>query len=294
MSADRNAVDLGAEREIDLRKWRDALVARWWIVGAGLAAGIVVGALYGLSGGSTFTASALIAPGQAFNPSGNTQVQTYLTSQSAINAIATSNTTLEEAANKAGIGVGQLRGHVSTSAIDQNTGTASSTTTRNAVLVQITVQLPKKKKAEDAANAIALIVKQTTTSKYVKQSITIIANRITGFIKRQASLQKRLNSLTAALGQQNLDLNEKLLLTIQADQAQATFNQTQDALLTAQQQQILSQQIETTQIIQAARGQKTTARSRRNSVVVGALIGILLGAIVATYVGLRGPRPAAV
>ena len=32
MSADPMATDPGAEREIDLRAWWDALLSRWWIV----------------------------------------------------------------------------------------------------------------------------------------------------------------------------------------------------------------------------------------------------------------------
>jgi capsular polysaccharide biosynthesis protein len=293
MSGDRPAGDPGAEREIDLRKWRDALFARWWVAAAGLVAGVVVGALYSLSGGSTFNASALIAPGQAFNPSGNTQVQTYLTSQAAINKIATSNLTLEQAANKAGIGVGQLRGHVTTSAIDQNTGAATATTTRNAVLIEVTVQLPKKKKAEDAANAIVEIIQKTTTSTYVTQSIAIIQSEITNFKRRLVTEKKRLDATNAALAQPNLTLDQNLLLADDADTAVANYDQTQQALLTTNQQLILAQEVETTQIIQRAAGSKTTARSRRNSVAVGALIGLILGAIVAMYIGLRGVRPAA-
>src|SRR6516165_5224046 len=84
MSGDKPAADLEAEREIDLRSWLDALRSRWWIAVAGLVIGAVIGGVYSLSGGSTYVATAFIAPGQAFNPSGNSPVLTYLTSQAAI------------------------------------------------------------------------------------------------------------------------------------------------------------------------------------------------------------------
>ena len=42
---------------------------------------------------------------------------------------------------------------------------------RDAVLVELTVRQPKAKRAEDAANALAQVIKATTTSFYVKQSI---------------------------------------------------------------------------------------------------------------------------
>ena len=294
MSANRAATDLGVEREIDLRKWRDALLSRWWLALAGLVAGVIVGALYGLSGGSSYQAIALIAPGQAFNPTGSSAVQTYLTSQTAINTLATSNTTLNEVAAKIGVSVNQLRGHVTVAAVNENSDTATATaTTGRAVLVEIDVQLSKRKEAQDAANEIAVIVQRTTTSPYVRQSIKIIANRLAGYAARLVTLKQRIDYLNKTLAEPGLSLDAKLLLAIQVDQSEATSNQTQDAQLTAQQQQILSQQIEQTQILQKATAEKTVARSRRNAVLVAALIGLILGAIVSTYLGLRRPRPAA-
>ena len=45
--------DPGAEREVDLARWRRALVALWWIPIAGLVAGAIVGVLYSFRGGSS-------------------------------------------------------------------------------------------------------------------------------------------------------------------------------------------------------------------------------------------------
>ncbi len=205
--------------------------------------------------------------------------------------IATSTSTLEEAANRAGIGIGQLRGHVSTAGVDLNTGSpTSASTNRNAVLVQITVQLPKKKKAEDAANAIAQIVKQTTTSKYVTASIGIINNQIANFTRRLKTERARIDAINKALAQPNLSLDQSLLLQNASDTALANYQQTQQTLLTTQQALYQANQVEQTLIIQAARGSKQVARSRRNSVLIGAVIGLLIGAIIATILGLRAAR----
>jgi len=102
--------------------------------------------------------------------------------------------------------------------------------------------------------------------------------------------QARVNALTTAAKQPGLSLDQQLLLAIQLDQAQATLGQTINSLETTRQQQLLAQQVEQTQIIQNAKAEKTTARSRRNSVVVGAVIGLLIGAIVAIVAGLRARR----
>src|SRR6201987_415251 len=98
MTAEKPGADLDAEREIDLRSWLDALRSRWWIAVAGLVVGAVIGGVYSLSGGSPRNATAFIAPGQAFNPSGNSPVLTYPTSQAAINKLATSAAAVEYAA----------------------------------------------------------------------------------------------------------------------------------------------------------------------------------------------------
>jgi len=291
MSTDRPAADLEAEREIDLRSWLDALRSRWWIAVAGFVIGAVIGGVYSLSGGSTYVATAFIAPGQAFNPSGSSPVLTYLTSQAAINKLATSAAAVEYAAARSGVPLGKLRGNVSTSAVNQQTGAnQSSTTQRNAVLVAIQVQLDKKTKAERAAQAIAKYIQTETTSGYVKHSIEIYDTLIKNLTQRQVTSQARVNALTTAAKQPGLSLDQQLLLAIQLDQAQATLGQTINSLETTRQQQLLAQQVEQTQIIQNAKAEKTTARSRRNSVVVGAVIGLLIGAIVAIVAGLRALR----
>jgi len=291
MSTDRPAADLEAEREIDLRSWLDALRSRWWIAVAGFVIGAVIGGVYSLSGGSTYVATAFIAPGQAFNPSGSSPVLTYLTSQAAINKLATSAAAVEYAAARSGVPLGKLRGNVSTSAVNQQTGAnQSSTTQRNAVLVAIQVQLDKKTKAERAAQAIAKYIQTETTSGYVKHSIEIYDTLIKNLTQREVTSQARVNALTTAAKQPGLSLDQQLLLAIQLDQAQATLGQTINSLETTRQQQLLAQQVEQTQIIQNAKAEKTTARSRRNSVVVGAVIGLLIGAIVAIVAGLRARR----
>src|SRR5215212_6464056 len=108
MTAIPPAADLEAEREIDLGRLRDAALAQWWVIVAGVVGGIVLGALYSVSGGSVYEATARIAPGQAFNPGGSSPVLTYLTNPVAINEIATSETTLREAARKAALTVARL------------------------------------------------------------------------------------------------------------------------------------------------------------------------------------------
>jgi uncharacterized protein involved in exopolysaccharide biosynthesis len=297
MTGDQGAADVGGEREIDLRNWWRALLSRWWIVAIGVVAGIVVGGLYSLSGGSSYTASSLIAPGTAFNPSGSTPVLTYLTSEAALNKLANETATIDQAATIAKMNPNNLRGHISVSAVNLNSpGSTSSTSSRNAVLVELTVRQPRAKRAEDAANALAQVIKLKTTSRYVKQSIAAYATQIAFFKKREATLNAKIATLNAALSSPSglaLSPLDRLVLAQSLDTAEATLGATQNSETTTQQQLTLAQAVETTQIIQMAKASKTTARSRRNSVLFGALIGLLIGAIVALIVGLRASRPVA-
>src|SRR5579862_6775211 len=133
MTAVRPATDLDAEREVDLSRWWTALVARWWIVAAGLVVGAVIGGIISLSGGSVWQASVLLSPAQAFSPSG-APVLNYNSSPRGINDLVTSEATLAEVAAAAHVPVSQLRGNVTTSSIA--TG-AASTAARGAVLIKI-------------------------------------------------------------------------------------------------------------------------------------------------------------
>src|SRR5579884_1972384 len=128
-----STADLGAEREIDLSRWKQAAVERWWVV---------VGGLVALSGGSVYEASALVAPGQAFSANGS-PVLTYQSSPRGIQAIVTGESAIERAAAAAHMPVSELRGHVTTSTV--STGASASTAARGSNLIQITVQAQKKK-----------------------------------------------------------------------------------------------------------------------------------------------------
>lgn len=278
--------DLGAEREIDLARWRQALVRRWWIVAGGLLAGIIVGAVVSLSGGSVYQASVLLAPGQAFSPNG-APILNYYSSPRGISELVGSERALKEAARAAGIGVGALRGHVSTQSISTGAGTAAS---RGATLIKITAQLHKQKNAEAAADALRAYVIRETKSPYVEKSVDVVRKAIAGYESQLEALERRIVVLNAAIPT-TTDPLTRIILVGQADQAalrQATFS---NNLATAQQQLALVESIQYAQPIGgSAVAVKTTARSRRNSILVGALIGLILGSITAIVADPRLPR----
>ncbi|HWB22127.1 MAG TPA: hypothetical protein VG652_04510 [Gaiellaceae bacterium] len=275
--------DPGAERDVDLARWRGALARRWWIVAAGAVAGIVVGGLFSLSGGSVYEASALLAPSQAFSPNGS-PVLSYTSSPRAINVLATQDSTLAKVAAQTHVPVEQLRGHVSTATV--NTG-AGSTATRGSVLIQITVQAHKKTDAADAANALGAIIAKESTGPYVIQSIKTLQQDLKSNQAQLKSVNKEITAFNNALKSTSLNSIEELLLTQQADNALLRAGNLNDKIEAQTQQLTLTQNIELAQIISPAAAVKTTARSRRNSILVGLLIGLIVGGIAAIVADTR-------
>jgi capsular polysaccharide biosynthesis protein len=278
--------DAGAEREIDLGRWKQAIVDRWWIVAVGVVAGIVAGALFSLSGGNVWEASVLVAPGQPFTPSGS-PVLSYQSSPRSIEVLVTSESALKRAAAAAHVPVAKIRGHVSTQSVSTGLGSAAS---RGANLIRVTAQLSKPKHAEDVANALGNIVIADTTSPYVKKSIATYQSKESRYNAQLTSLTRVIDSYNNALSTRHLGFLAKLIMVNQLDAAIARQGTLNDKLAATDQQLTLVQNVEIAQLIEHASAVRTTARSRRNSVLVGALIGLVAGLIAAVVVDLRARR----
>jgi uncharacterized protein involved in exopolysaccharide biosynthesis len=63
--------DLDAEREVDVGRYADALVARWWLPVLGMLVGVAIGYLLSLGGVEVYRAEATVFVGAPFAPGGN-------------------------------------------------------------------------------------------------------------------------------------------------------------------------------------------------------------------------------
>ena len=77
------------------------------------------------------------------------------------------------------------------------------------------------------------------------------------------------------------------MIVSQEDNAEARLGNLIAQQETLQQQLAFATQVESAKIIVPARSVKASAHSRRSSLLVGALIGLILGAIVAIVVDAR-------
>ena len=272
--------DFDAEREVDLVRWRRAVVAWWWLPVAGLVVGAIVGALYSLSGASVYKASALISLGQPVSP-GGVIISSYSTNPRAIAQITSSASAQNRAAREAHMHPSALRGHVSLATV----GTVpSSAGARSTPLISLTVQ------GSAPLNALANIVVQKTTAPYIGVKIRTFRTTLASVDRQLVSINTRLRALTRALAILHLRPLDELVLVSEEDNAEARQGNLiaqQEAL---QQQLAFATNVESAKVVEPAVAVKSTARSRRNSILVGALIGLILGAIAAIVVDTRAPR----
>lgn len=269
---------LDAEREVDLARWRRAVVALWWLPVAGLVLGAIVGVLYSFRGGTNYKATSLISLGQPVSP-GGALVNGFGTNPRAVSQIVSGAKVQEGAANQADMRASALRGHVSVAQVGTATGAGA---TRATPLISLTVTGAHGKNVAAAANALAETVVKKTTAPYV-------GLKITTFEKTLKSVNIQLDVVKAELGTvqralkaaKNLDPFQQLVIVSQEDNAETRLGNLIAQQETLQQQLAFAKTVESAEIVEKAAAVKASAHSRKSSLVVGALIGLILGAILA-------------
>jgi hypothetical protein len=255
------APDPDAEREIDLRSYLSTLMLRWWLPAAGLVGGVVIGFLVSLGGNQVWTANTTVYLGQPLSPTGSVQIQSDATNPSEVGVIIHSEGVLRRAARAAGMPVSKLRGHVSSRPVS-----GALTKLGQTPFVQITVTGAAPRHVQVAANTLARIV--------VASSSTYANKLIQSWQEQVSTYTQSLKTIDDQLAKGSLSATDKLLGSIQRAQIA-------DQLTTAKQQLAVAQEVELGKQKTFAVATKTTAKSRRNTVIVAALLGLLLGIFAA-------------
>jgi uncharacterized protein involved in exopolysaccharide biosynthesis len=269
--------ELDAEREVDLARWRRAVVSLWWIPIAGLVIGAILGVLFSLRGGSNYKATALISLGQPVSP-GGAVISSFGTNPRAVSQITSSASAQAETEKKAGMRSGALRGHVSIAQVGSVTGAGAA---RAPPLISLTVTGPAPTKVEDAANALATLVVDRTTAPYVGTKIATYESVLKTTNKQLASITTRLAVLDQAMAKSNLAPIDQLVLVSQVDNAEQRQGNLLDQQATTNQQLAFAKEVESAKVITTAKSEKASAHSKPSSLLIGAFIGLLIGAIVA-------------
>ena len=149
-------------------------------------------------------------------------------------------------------------------------------------LVNIVVTGKRPAKIARAANALGRIVVDQVSGGYVKTKIKNLQTNIAADKTELDSINTRITSLQAEVQNNNgLSTVERLLFANQIGLAVQEQRQVVSDLSNNQQLLALAQNVEQSKLFALARATKTTARSRRNSILVGALIGLVLGILAA-------------
>jgi hypothetical protein len=267
--------DPEAEQEVDFAKYVRLLAVRWWLLAAGLVAGAVIGYLVSLGGSQVYSATATVYLGQPYTPTGGALVQNPQTNPSAVGTVVQSTSVQDTVAKGCNAKVSAFAKGISTQAI--STGSSAKTGSQINPLVKITVQAKKGKLAACAANGLAAEVVSTKhLGAYAAQKITNLKAQI-------AIDDADIKTITTAIASSSISDIYKLVLqtTLRSDQLDKTTNA---------QLLLLATGVESPKVFTRAAAHKITARSRRNTVVIAALIGLILGAIAALLWDTVVPR----
>jgi hypothetical protein len=273
------APQFDAEREVDLGRWRRAVVALWWLPVAGLVIGAIVGVLYSFRGTTNYKATALISLGQPTSP-GGALVPSFGTNPRAVSQIVSGAAFQRQAADAADMRAAALRGHVSVGTV----GSAGAGATRTTPLITLTVTGTHGKNVAIAANTLAEIVVDHTTASYVKTKIDTF-NATLKNVKLQlvgiTAQLKVINKALAAAAAKNLDPFQQLLIVAQQNNAETRQGNLIAQEETLQQQLVFANKVESAIVVEPAAAVKSAAHTKSTSLVIGALIGLILGAIAA-------------
>lgn len=255
------AFDPEAEQEVDFGRYWRLIAARWWLVVGCLVVGAVVGYSVSLGGGQTFKATATVYLGQPYTASGNVPLQSAQTNPSTVRAIVHAESIVGRVASACKAKPADFRGGISTQALAGNLAKNGQTAE-----VAISVQSSKRRVASCAANELARAVVEKTSG---------FANQKIANFRKQVSIDEKTVALVnQALERGGLSATDQLLLQLRLATTQQDQLSTSQLLLQAT-------QVEAPNVLTGAAAQRVTARSRRNTVVVAALIGLIIGAIAA-------------
>src|SRR5262249_7060215 len=271
------------EREVDFGRWRAAIVRYWWLPVGGLVLGAIIGVLFSFRGGTDYKAAALLSLGQPVSP-GGAVIPSFATNPRAVAQIVSSRSAQSEAEHAAEMRQGGLRGNVSVTQVGTVTGPGAA---RATPLISLVVQGPSSRKTELAANTLARRVVSLTTAPYVDTKIAAYAEVLKTTNSQLASINVRLAALNNAIKKSHLTPLDHLVLTSQIDNAEPREGNLYDQKAVTQQQLAFAKNVESAKVITLAKAQKSSAPSRRTSLLVGALIGLLIGLVAAIVVGTR-------
>jgi LPS O-antigen subunit length determinant protein (WzzB/FepE family) len=261
----QRGLDPEAEQEVDFARYVRLLGSRWWLLAAGLVVGAVIGYLISLGGAQVYSATATVYLGQPYTPPGSALIQDPQTNPSSVGEVVNNQATKDAVARLCKTSPKTFQHGISTQAVASGASAKGGGAAINP-LVRVSVRSKKGKVAACTANQLAL--------KVVKALGVYPAAKIANLQTQIASDDTGIKSIQQAIAGGGITDTDKLIL-LQTLRNYQTDKTTNSQLL------LLATKVESPYVLAHAASNKITARSRRNTVVISALIGLILGALVA-------------
>lgn len=274
----RDLPELEDEREIDFGRLGRRLASRWWLVAAAVATGAIIGFLTSLGGGDVYVARTTVYLGQPTSPSG-AQIPSLATNPATVNEIVRSQSVVDDVAREVRVSPGTLRRGISTKTVSL-TGAGTATRQGQNPLVEISVRGPWREESTRAANLLAAAV-VTEVSGYVDEKVNALRERLSGINEELSSIERRLDELRRAAGRPGLAPTERLTLVGLIGVSEQRRGQLVQERTDTQQLITLAEEVERSAAINEARAAQVPAQSPRSAILVGALIGLLAGVVLA-------------
>ena len=262
--------DPAAEQEVDLGRYAASVVARWWLPLLGLVLGAALAYLFALGGEDVWRGRAVIYLGQPLSPTG-AQVQSVNTNPSVVNEVLRSGATLRGVAREVGVDASDLA--VSSQQVKGNLAKQGQNP-----LVAVIVRGEARGKVGAAANLLAAEVVDRV-SGYANDKIALLDAEVRAGEEELGRLTRRVEQIEATLPRPAAS-ERVAALTALGLQEQRRGALREDLLL-ARQSLALAEEVEKPRLLERAVSEKVTARSKRNSLIVGGFLGLLLGTIAA-------------
>jgi uncharacterized protein involved in exopolysaccharide biosynthesis len=254
------------EDEVDLRRYVQAIAARWWLPLVGLLAGVAAAYALSIGEGDVWRGRAVVYLGQPLSPTG-AQLQTLNTNPSAVNEVLRSGETLRRVARQAGVAEDDLE-------VTSQQVSGNITRQGQNPLVAVIVRGEARGKVAGAANLLAVEVVDRV-AEYADEKIALLEEEVQ---EGEAEL-RRLNARVEQIEQTlpRLAPGERAAALSSLGFVEQRRGALREDVLLAKQNLALAEEVERPRVLERAVSRKVTAQSRRNTLIVGGFLGLLLG-----------------
>jgi hypothetical protein len=289
--------------EVRVTEYARRAAKRWYVIVFAVVAAVLLVFLHGVSAATKqSSAAASVYLGQPFGPGGSSVlVGTPLSNSTISITYVTAPQQIDAAARAAGIDHRNLRSHVSVLASGGAGTGAKATAASGPPTITITVEGPwTKRKVQTAANSLgqALITfanrYTTLKAKLISQRIVIEKSQLQAFTEAEQQAHKNISLIDASNAQPLDKVAAESPFVSDLETAASQIGSLTTNLTNDQVSLVAARDIESASFISRASGHGVSAATRRHSLIIAAIIGLIVGiGLALAWESLRmRPRPA--